>query len=212
MNWDQRRAASRTDEQFAALMNAVTDPARSGPRLFSLVPVDTALWDMSKAVNQKVKLMLWCEHARLPLPLLNEGDDATGVIELTVPHDWLVTAAPYAKWVNSVLGLVLPVASASLKLALDDDGYKAIEEQLSLGEKSLGAITKGTEQLTGALATGDADDLRHGKEIRAEGGVLRILHALLKDKDPSFGGLIRGSGRSLQISLDPRKFHQGVPA
>ena len=186
-----RRAMSRADEQFAALMRAFSDPARDGPRLFSLVPVEKKFWDFSKAVNQKVRLMLWCEHSRLPLPFLNGDDDKTGVIDLTVPHDWLIKAAPYAKMVNSVLGLVLPVASSYLKLSLDDEGYKAIEKQLSLGEKSLGAFSKGTEQLTGVLAAGDAVDLRHGKEVRAEGGVLRTLHAMLKEKDPSFGGLRR---------------------
>ena len=37
----------------------------------------------------------------------------------------------------------------------------------------------------------EVSDLEHGAGIRAEGSVLRELHALLKEKDPGFGGLVR---------------------
>jgi len=33
--------------------------------------------------------------------------------------------------------------------------------------------------------------LARGEAIRAQGWILRELHALLKEKDPSFGGLVR---------------------
>jgi len=37
----------------------------------------------------------------------------------------------------------------------------------------------------------DGPDLPTGGAIRAHGAVLRQLHALLKEKDPGFGGLVR---------------------
>ena len=37
----------------------------------------------------------------------------------------------------------------------------------------------------------DAPELERGAAIRADGAVLRQLHAWLKQEDPSFGGLIR---------------------
>jgi hypothetical protein len=34
-------------------------------------------------------------------------------------------------------------------------------------------------------------ELGYGEAILAEGSILRSLHALLKEKDPSFGGLVQ---------------------
>ena len=36
-----------------------------------------------------------------------------------------------------------------------------------------------------------APDPEQGEALRAQGAVLRQLHAWLKEKDPSFGGLVR---------------------
>jgi hypothetical protein len=41
------------------------------------------------------------------------------------------------------------------------------------------------------LGRSDAPELERGEAIRAQGAVLRQLHTWLKEKDPSFGGLIR---------------------
>ena len=41
------------------------------------------------------------------------------------------------------------------------------------------------------LSRSDAPELERGNAIRADGAVLRQLHAWLKEKAPSFGGLIR---------------------
>lgn len=41
------------------------------------------------------------------------------------------------------------------------------------------------------IGSADTTALEHGKEIRADGATLRELHALLKAKDPGFGGLVR---------------------
>ena len=37
----------------------------------------------------------------------------------------------------------------------------------------------------------DSTDLEHGVAVRAENATLRELHAMLKTKDPGFGGLVR---------------------
>jgi hypothetical protein len=41
------------------------------------------------------------------------------------------------------------------------------------------------------LDNGDAPDLEHGHEIRADGSALRQLQVWIKEKDPGFGGLIK---------------------
>jgi hypothetical protein len=136
-------------------------------------------------------LTLWCEHSRLPLPALNAGKSGDGAYEFELPRDWVKKAAPYLKVVTTTLSLVLPVASSATKLMLDDPSYKRIEEQLDFGQKSMDSMLKGGEKIGGWLNTGDAPDLEHGESIRAQGAILRQLHALLKEKDPTFGGLVR---------------------
>jgi len=183
---DVRRGMSQADEQFSALMKTLIDEAKDGPRLFSFVPADPKFLDQPKWTHAKFRLTLWCEHSRLPLPQLN-GNDERGVYEIEIPRQWLVKAAPLLRVMTGTLSLVLPVASSATKLMLDDAAFKGIEEQLDLGQKSLESFAKGTETW---IAPGEKS-LGEGEAIRAEGATLRELHALLKAKDPSLGGLLR---------------------
>jgi len=187
----QRRMLSKIDDAYGGFMHALTDEAKDGPRLFSFEPVEPGFFDRPKWMSEKFRLTLWCEHSRLPLPSLNGGDGKKGVYELNVPREWFVKAAPYLKVLASTLSLVLPVASSATKVLLDDSAYKKIESDLSFGEKSAESVIKGGEDAGTWLAVSDAPDVEHGKSIRAHGAALRQLHAWLKEKDPSFGGLVR---------------------
>jgi hypothetical protein len=182
---------SKIDDAYGGFMHALTDEAKDGPRLFSFEPVEPGFFDRPKWMSEKFRLTLWCEHSRLPLPSLNGGDGKKGVYELNVPREWFVKAAPYLKVLASTLSLVLPVASSATKVLLDDSAYKKIESDLSFGEKSAESVIKGGEDAGTWLAVSDAPDVEHGKSIRAHGAALRQLHAWLKEKDPSFGGLVR---------------------
>jgi hypothetical protein len=110
---------------------------------------------------------------------------------LNLPREWFTRAAPFFKVVTSALSLVLPVASAATKLVLDDAAYKRIDKELDLGQKSIESVLKGGEKAETWLSRSDAPDLEYGESIHAQGGVLRELHAFLKEKDLSFGGLIK---------------------
>ena len=184
-----QRILSQVDAAFTGLMQTLNDEAKDGPRLFSFQPVDAGF--LKKWTTRKFQLTLWCEHSRLPLPALNGEGDQRGVNELNLPHEWFVKAAPFFKVLTTTLSLVLPVASSATKLLMDDDSYKRIEKELDLGQKSIEAVLKGGEKLGGWLGHSDAPDLEHGDAIRAQGSILRELHALLKKQDPSFGGLVR---------------------
>lgn len=186
-----QRILSQVDDAFTGLIQALTDEAKEGPRLFSFQPLDAGFFDRPKWINQKFRLTLWCEHSRLPLPALNGEKDRRGVYDLNLPREWFVKAAPFLKVLTGTLSLVLPVASSATKLILDDAAYKGIEEELDLGQKSVDSVIQGGEKVGGWLGRGDAPGLEHGEAIEARGAVLRQLHALLKEKDPSFGGLIR---------------------
>jgi hypothetical protein len=172
-------------------MQALTDEAKDGPRLFSFQPVEPGFFDRPDWISRKFRLTLWCEHSRLPLPALNGDEDRRGVYDLTFPREWFVKAAPFFKALTTTLSLVLPVASSATKLLMDETAYKRIEKELDLGQKSIDSVLKGGEALGGWLGHSDAPDLEHGEAIRARGAVLRELHAFLKEQDPKFGGLVR---------------------
>lgn len=197
-----QRILSQVDAAFTSLMQALTDEAKDGPRLFSFQPLDPGFFDRPGWVSQKFRLTLWCEHSRLPLPELNKQEGKSskaGVYDLNLPRDWFVRAAPFLKVLAGTLSLVLPVASSATKLVLDENTYKGIEKELDLGQRSVESVIKGGEKAESWLGRSDAPDLEHGEAIRAQGAILRELHALLKQKDPTFGGLIRVQNKQQQF-------------
>jgi hypothetical protein len=187
-------------------MQALTDEAKEGPRLFGFEAIDRRLFDRPKWISSKFRLTLWCEHSRLPLPALNGKDDAQGVYELDLPREWVVKAVPYLKLITGLLSLVVPVAASAVKLELDDKAYKEIEKQLEFGQKGLESTLKGTEKAEDWALSGGAPNLEHGDAIRGQGAVLRRLHAWLKEKDPGFGGLVRVQNRRQEFLWVHPKF------
>lgn len=188
---NDRRILSQADEQFAVLMQMLTDEAKDGPRLFSFKPIEPGFFDRPKWISAKFQITLWCEHSRQPLPVLNPPGSKQGIYELDLPREWFVKAAPLLKTMSITLGLILPIAGSATKLVLDDNTYKGIEEQLDLGQKSVEFAMKGSDLAVDWQSKTDTPNLGHGDAIRAQGSMLRELHALLKKKDPSFGGLVR---------------------
>lgn len=147
--------------------------------------------DRPKWINQKFHRTLRCDHSRLPLPVPSQAKKAEGDDTFAIKRDWLVTVAPYLKLLAGTLSLVVPVASAVAKLEIDDKAYKAIENQLDLGQKTAESLLKAGDALNKQLDEEDGSSPPTGGSIRANGAVLRQLHALLKEKDVGFGGLVR---------------------
>jgi hypothetical protein len=191
VNLDLQRLFSQGESTLTKLMQVLTDEAKEGPRLFSFVPVERSLFNPKQWTSAKFRLTLWCEHSRLPLPALDGGKSTKGVYEIELTREWFRKAAPILKVLNVSLSLILPVVSSSAKLALDEAAYKAIENQLDFGKEIIDASLGASEKVGDWLDTGDTTDLEHGIAVRAQGATLRELQALLKAKDPSFGGLVR---------------------
>ena len=191
---DLRTLMSQADEQFEAMMTTLTDPAKDGPRLFSFEPAEPGFWDKPEWAVGKFRLVLWCEHKRVPLPALNGSDDTRGVYEIELTRQWLKRAAPVLRVISATLRLALPIAIPGTKLAADDAEYKAIDEQLQFGVKAADSFIQGNEKLGSWLVNDESSGLnRTQSAIRAQGSVLRELHAILKKVDPTggFGGLQR---------------------
>ncbi|MGB8169836.1 MAG: COR domain-containing protein [Chthoniobacteraceae bacterium] len=183
---------SKVDESYVRLLQVLTDEAKDGPRLFTLVPEDPKFFDLPNWMSQKFRLTLYCENSRLPLPLFDKGDKKHGTYVFDIQREWLVTVAPYLKLLAGTLSLVVPVASALAKLEIDDKAYEKIAKQLELGQKTAESLIKGGEKFITKLDEDDGPDLSASNvPTRAHGAVLRQLHALLKEKDPGFGGLVR---------------------
>jgi Leucine-rich repeat (LRR) protein/GTPase SAR1 family protein len=191
LSQDQRVILSQIDQQFAYLMQMLTDEAKEGPRLFSFKPVDPGFFDRPKWLSEKFQLTLWCEHSRKPLPVLNPSDSKQGIYELELNREWFTRAVPYFRLVTGTLSLVLPVAASATKLVLDDATYKGIQEELELGQKSLESSLKGSDMAMDWQTKRNSSEFEQGEAVRAEGSMLRELHSLLKEKDPGFGGLVR---------------------
>ena len=105
-----------------------------------------------------------------------------------------ITHSSIFDWISRLTGtlsLVLPVASSAVKLALDDTAYKAIAEQLDFGQKVIAATTGAGATIGEFMGAAEPTTPEHAEAIRAQGSNLRELHALLKEKDPGFGGLVR---------------------
>jgi len=127
----------------------------------------------------------------LPLPSLDGEDSKKGVYDIELTREWFRRAAPYLKLLTGTLTLVLPVASSGGKLALDEKAYKAVEEQLDFSRNVIAATIGEGAKIGEFMGATDKTTLEHGEAIRAQGAALRELHALLKAKDPGFGGLVR---------------------
>ena len=187
----QRELLSKADEAYESLLKALTDEAKEGPRLFSIVPVDRHSFDPRGWAKTTFQLTLWCEHSRRPVFLFDGLDSKTGIIEVKLTRDWFKKAAPWLKVLTGTLSLVLPIATSGLKLTIDEAAYDAIENQLDFGQKVIDASLTGAKKGIDWLIGGDDTLAEHNEAFRASGGLLRELHALLKEKDPSYGNLVR---------------------
>lgn len=193
VNDNTKRILSQVDKQYADLIQLFTDEAKEGPRLFSLFPLDGNKFNPQTWMREKFRLVLWCEHSRLPLPVLNNGDMKNGVYDLEFDREWFKRAVPFLKFMTGTLSLVLPVASSTLKVA-NDALTKSLQDQLGLGKNVIDAIAGEGTKLGDVMGTADVETtLERGVGSRAENATLRELHALIKAKDPlnSFGGLVR---------------------
>jgi hypothetical protein len=185
-----RRIMSQVEDAFRGLMQTMTDEAKEGPRLFSLEPVERSGFNPKGWVKKKFRVTLWCEHSRLPLPLLNKNEKE-GVYQFDVTRDWFAKAAPFLKVLAGTLSLMLPVAASTTKLVLEEATYKSLENQLDFGKECAGAMLDATEKTAEWLAEGEGPEAERTGVIRAQGGVLREFQAWLKKEDPSFGDLRR---------------------
>jgi hypothetical protein len=205
VNVTSRRILSQVDKTYTDLLQVLTDEAKEGPRLFSLFPLDGNKFNPQTWMREKFRLVLWCEHSRLPLPVHNNWDMNKGVYDFELDREWFKRAVPFLKFMTGTLSLVFPIMSSTLKV-VDDTAFKKLENDLSLGKSVIDFFSGEGTALKEVMGTADTTNLENGVGIRAENATLRELHAMLKVKDPGFGGLVRVMNKRQEFLWVHEKF------
>ncbi|MCU0644924.1 MAG: hypothetical protein MUC94_11760, partial [bacterium] len=167
---------SRIANYFMALMNAIADEAKSGPRLFTFTGAD-AKWSLQQLFSRPMKLHLWCEAEGCQHPVYEEGK---GVYEIKQTREWVTRIAPYANFVLSVLKTVAPMARPGIDAFFGAKTTEKwdIKDHLDLAK----AIS---DKLPKEIMDSDRDALQRDMLSRPERSGILALHALLKELDPS---------------------------
>jgi internalin A len=170
---------SRIANYVMAIMQAMANEAKHGPRFFTLQPAEGWKTFLTKPLLAKrYRLQLWCEgnHYEQAHPVIDEGK---GIYEFDTTSEWVRRIAPYANFIAGVLKTLLPLASPTINLFLGDKGV----ENLGIKEE-LEFMKEGTGKLLPEIQISDSSRLRQGVLSEEERSGLLALHAILRDKDP----------------------------
>lgn len=183
--WDEASIglASQRDQIVDELLSALDDEVRNGPWLISVEEVGRSLRHPG-LTHVLLRIVLWCEHSRLPLYLLRD-DPRAGVYEVSVPRAWLTAVAPYLKVASVLLRTFVPFVPGGLDGVLSDAVRSEIGERLKATEGALEAITAGPGLVTEDAACHSSIE----RSTRPSAAMLRTIHALLKDQDITFADL-----------------------
>ncbi len=182
---------SRIANYVMALMQAVADEAKHGPRLFTIEPVDEG-WRRApgRLFSMRLRLQLWCEAEGCQHKVLYPN---VGTYEFDRPADWVRTVAPYAQFVIGLLKTVLPVAGPAADALLGKDTVRSWEYAAHLDAAKafvdkLPAEIKGLERPgvhSDIPGEGERAGLSRGILSEDERAGLLAMHALLRELDPN---------------------------
>jgi internalin A len=163
---------SQIANNFLNTMKAMASEAKTGPRLFTIEPVD-GRWQW---VNKKYKLHLWCEAEDCQHPVY----DGLGVYEFKMTSEWIAQIAPYANFIVVVMKTLLPMVAPSVNVlfgsgAFDQWKYK---DHLNLIQTSLSSV------LPEGIKVHDPGRLKDGVLTEMERSGILALHSFLRDIDP----------------------------
>jgi hypothetical protein len=164
---------SRLANYVMAIMRAMANEAKEGPRLFDIRPI-SGNW--RRLFEERYLLRLWCEAEGCQHPVLEEGK---GTYEFKTTREWVRQVAPYAAFVAGVLKTLVPMIAPAVDVRF---GHGTID---SLGiSDQLDLMKEMTDLLPEEIKLADAGQLRHGVLSVDERSGLWALHALLRKLDP----------------------------
>ncbi|GAA0909849.1 COR domain-containing protein [Virgisporangium aurantiacum] len=196
LEFSTQRALSQAEERYTNLILALDEEARDGPRLITVAVLEPKLLRGGFA-KCKVRVTLWCEHSRLPIHVL-DGGGGRGLYEIEVTRDWLVKAAPWIKATSMVIKSLLPAGFLIPEIDLSGLAKDAVDRAMESTLTSLNEVPGLQSRVDAASSS------QYGRDVRADGSLLRTLHAFLRQNDPSFGGLERVRLRDRYLWVHPR--------
>jgi internalin A len=169
---------SRIANYVMALMRAIADEAKHGPRLFTIEPLDEGRrLAPRQLVSTRLRLQLWCEAEGCQHKVFDEG---VGVYEFDKPYEWVRQVAPYANFVLGLLKTVLPMAAPAVDVYFGKDTIKNWDyaAHLDLAKAIVG-------ELPDEIEVPKRPGLRPGILSEVERSGLLAMHALLRELDPN---------------------------
>jgi internalin A len=167
---------SRIANYFMALMQAIADEAKNGPRLFTFREKVTGL-SLKQLFSRPLELQLWCEAEGCQHPVIEEDK---GFYPVDQPHEWVTQIAPYANFALKVLATVAPIAAPAINTFFGPKTTETwkIADQLSLAGAIVGKLPAKIETPDRAMAPGKmlSEPERSG---------MLALHRFLNEKDPT---------------------------
>lgn len=167
---------SRIANYFMAMMNAIADEAKNGPRLFTFRSRDAGL-SPKQLFSRPLELQLWCEAEGCQHPVIESGK---GVYSIDQPQEWVKQIAPYANFALAVLKTVAPIAAPAIDTFFGPKTTETwgIADQLSLANAIPG-------KLPAEVKSSDRG-LEPGKMLsEPERSGILALHRFLNEVDPT---------------------------
>ena len=176
--------AATAADSVRRVLRVVSTEVTDCPRLFTVVPDQSAKMRRLLFFQNHYRINLWCEHPGYWHPW------APATYQLDPPKDWLVTVSPYAKLIFKALQLVVPIAGDAMEALLPLDEYARAQGDVDLMKTLVEDLpAKRGKDVDAALRVASlAEDWPHPE---SEGllALRSILFAL--DKAHVFGGLRR---------------------
>jgi internalin A len=143
---------SRIANYFMAMMHAIADEAKDGPRLFTFRTRETG-FSLKPLLSRPLEIQLWCEAEGCQHPVIEKDK---GVYPVDMPHKWVVQIAPYANFALKVLATVAPIATPAINAFF---GRKTtenwdIDRQLDLANAIIGKLPAEIKTPDRALSPG----------------------------------------------------------
>jgi Leucine-rich repeat (LRR) protein len=194
-----RELLARAEEQYRRLrdLDIDDDPfAREGPIVMTVEPIARDL-KHPNVFNNSYRVVLWCEHSRLPMWVLGQSNGRDGRFEVKLPKRWVSENRDTLRVMSAVLKLALPLGLGTLGAMLPTQ-FNGIQ----LGDL-LDRIGTDLDRITEAPAALTAVDPSRplGEWYR---DTVRRLRALVKRQDDLYHGLTMVEGGERVMWVHPR--------
>jgi GTPase SAR1 family protein len=164
---------SRIANYFMAMMNAIADEAKNGPRLFTFRERNAGL-SPKQLLARPLEIQLWCEAEGHQHRVIESGK---GVYPIDKPHEWVVQIAPYANFALNVLKTVMPVAAPAINTVMGAKTTENWKDELDLAKGILDKLSPIKDIDRGFTP---------GKDIsEPERSGILALHRFLNEVDPT---------------------------